>query len=672
VVHVDVCVDVDVCVSGAELFPAINFYSSDRELQLELVEVAGAAIIDCGLKSEGPADTAVPVAAAAATTVPTTVYTAIAGGLFDGGLLLPVEQTHRGEHLSFLNDVIAGDAGTSGGRLAHWLCRIVDQERTSALLARRAAVAQWKTRLGIVDAAGTSAKTAIMFDDVFASAEVAVVAEDAGAGAGVGAGASAGVDGDAAAAAKPWTSSLIRSDSAGSALLGGLFGSGDDDEWEVGDALAAAAAAPALAPAPVAAPAPVVPVDTSDAAIVPQLGHDGGWEWYLLPSPVPQTLQLSEENAKALRSAFAAVVWQHGLVRDAIAASAYLRHSGNPGVGALPLPEELETFLATLVSTAAAEAKAAIAAAPVAAAPAAGAGGVEEAKAVDADAKVDDADKGEKGEGKEAEAKVADADADADANKAPRPPAPAHAADSMLKECVGNTDGVLPPVLADFVRIFRTTCRFVMVPLIREQAKAMEAAAAEAAAAGPAEESPEAAKSAEVATPSVVATPPAAPAVVEAPAAEDDDSDFDDDHRLAPYEGPSVLCSKCSMYGPSMQTGNQECIDCKLCEKCCEKNEECPKATKDNRVRALVLRVGCVVTRSCSSWWSCCDVRTRDFIFFVAAAAAAAAAAVVVAAVAVAVAVVVVGCWSCCCCCWWWWWCVCRWFRATCLLAMVV
>jgi hypothetical protein len=95
VVHVDVCVDVDVdvCVSGAELFPAINFYSSDRELQLELVEVAGAAIIDCGLKSEGPADTAVPVAAAAATTVPTTVYTAIAGGLFDGGLLLPVEQT---------------------------------------------------------------------------------------------------------------------------------------------------------------------------------------------------------------------------------------------------------------------------------------------------------------------------------------------------------------------------------------------------------------------------------------------------------------------------------------------------------------------------------------------------------------------------------------------------
>ncbi len=27
----------------------------------------------------------------------------------------------------------------------------------------------------------------------------------------------------------------------------------------------------------------------------------------------------------------------------------------------------------------------------------------------------------------------------------------------------------------------------------------------------------------------------------------------------------------------------QECIDCKLCEKCCEKEEECPKATKDNR-----------------------------------------------------------------------------------------
>ena len=55
---------------------------------------------------------------------------------------------------------------------------------------------------------------------------------------------------------------------------------------------------------------------------------------------------------------------------------------------------------------------------------------------------------------------------------------------------------------------------------------------------------------------------------------EDDDDgseSFDDDHRLAPYEMPSVLCSKCSMYGPSMQTGNKECIDCKLCEKCCEK-----------------------------------------------------------------------------------------------------
>jgi hypothetical protein len=41
--------------------------------------------------------------------------------------------------------------------------------------------------------------------------------------------------------------------------------------------------------------------------------------------------------------------------------------------------------------------------------------------------------------------------------------------------------------------------------------------------------------------------------------ADDDDSDesFDEDHRLAPYELPSVLCTKCSMYGPSMQTGNK-------------------------------------------------------------------------------------------------------------------
>ena len=56
-------------------------------------------------------------------------------------------------------------------------------------------------------------------------------------------------------------------------------------------------------------------------------------------------------------------------------------------------------------------------------------------------------------------------------------------------------------------------------------------------------------------------------------AKKDDDgsSDYDEDHRLVPYEMPSVLCSKCSMYGPSMQTGNKECIDCKLCEKCCEK-----------------------------------------------------------------------------------------------------
>ena len=32
-----------------EIFPAINFYSGDRELRLELVEVAGAAIAQCGL-----------------------------------------------------------------------------------------------------------------------------------------------------------------------------------------------------------------------------------------------------------------------------------------------------------------------------------------------------------------------------------------------------------------------------------------------------------------------------------------------------------------------------------------------------------------------------------------------------------------------------------------------
>ena len=56
-----------------------------------------------------------------------------------------------------------------------------------------------------------------------------------------------------------------------------------------------------------------------------------------------------------------------------------------------------------------------------------------------------------------------------------------------------------------------------------------------------------------------------------------------------PYVGNSVCCSKCSNYGPSSTTGFNECFDCKRCETCCEKDDECPKADAGNRALGVRL-----------------------------------------------------------------------------------
>lgn len=69
--------------------------------------------------------------------MPLTVYSAISNGLFESGLhvtdpdIVPPASTdsHYGDKKAFLDDVIAGDPSTAGGRLASWLTRVADQVR---------------------------------------------------------------------------------------------------------------------------------------------------------------------------------------------------------------------------------------------------------------------------------------------------------------------------------------------------------------------------------------------------------------------------------------------------------------------------------------------------------------------------------------------------------------
>jgi hypothetical protein len=124
---------------STQVFLAVNFYSGDRDLRLELVEVAGAAIAQCGLKdgsAEGAATGDLQGLPVADIVVPPTVYSAISAGLFEGGLRCEdpsvrtgATDSHAAEKRAFLEDLIAGDPATSGGRLAAWLTRVVDQVR---------------------------------------------------------------------------------------------------------------------------------------------------------------------------------------------------------------------------------------------------------------------------------------------------------------------------------------------------------------------------------------------------------------------------------------------------------------------------------------------------------------------------------------------------------------
>ena len=102
----------------------------------QLVEVAGAAIAQCGAGAAVTADAAASTdiaTLATATVVPPTVFSAITGGLFNGGLVSTdpevcgTADSHLSERKSFLEDVIAGDPSTAGGRLSSWLTRVVDQ-----------------------------------------------------------------------------------------------------------------------------------------------------------------------------------------------------------------------------------------------------------------------------------------------------------------------------------------------------------------------------------------------------------------------------------------------------------------------------------------------------------------------------------------------------------------
>ncbi len=74
------------------------------------------------------------IAVSVSTTVPPTVFSAITGGLFNGGLQCTdpevvgtATDSHAAERKAFLDDLIAGDPTTAGGRLASWLTRVVDQ-----------------------------------------------------------------------------------------------------------------------------------------------------------------------------------------------------------------------------------------------------------------------------------------------------------------------------------------------------------------------------------------------------------------------------------------------------------------------------------------------------------------------------------------------------------------
>ena len=50
-------------------------------------------------------------------------------------------------------------------------------------------------------------------------------------------------------------------------------------------------------------------------------------------------------------------------------------------------------------------------------------------------------------------------------------------------------------------------------------------------------------------------------------------------HILKHYSSGHVMCGTCGMYGPSTQTGSEECERCKLCATCCGKQPSCTIAT---------------------------------------------------------------------------------------------
>jgi hypothetical protein len=120
------------------VYLAVNFYSAGREVRLELVEAAGAAAVQCGLKVGAAAEEEISGEVASNdTSIPPAVTAAVAaGGVFEGGLMLddasvtvaPAD-AHAAEKHAFLEDLISGGASSSGGRLADWLTRVVDQVR---------------------------------------------------------------------------------------------------------------------------------------------------------------------------------------------------------------------------------------------------------------------------------------------------------------------------------------------------------------------------------------------------------------------------------------------------------------------------------------------------------------------------------------------------------------
>ena len=62
---------------------------------------------------------------------------------------------------------------------------------------------------------------------------------------------------------------------------------------------------------PAVAELAVPDVKTVDiGAVSAELGHDGGWNWTLGPSAVPETTVLADDKTACLRAAFAAAIWQ--------------------------------------------------------------------------------------------------------------------------------------------------------------------------------------------------------------------------------------------------------------------------------------------------------------------------------------------------------------------------